>query len=69
MRSSALPEHRGLVIALGGAPVDLVVATDISVNFLQVTTDPWFVFRVYEKIVLRINQPDAIVALEPAKGK
>lgn len=69
MRSSALPDHRGLVIALGGAPVDLVVATDISVNFLQVTTDPWFVFRVYEKIVLRINQPDAIVALEPPKGK
>lgn len=69
LRSSALPEHRGLVIALGGAPIDLVVATDISVNFLQVTTDPWYVFRVYEKIVLRLNQKDAIVALEPGKGK
>ncbi|MEP7343809.1 MAG: family 1 encapsulin nanocompartment shell protein [Gemmatimonadaceae bacterium] len=66
LRSSVLPPNSGLVVALGGAPIDLVVATDISVNFLQVTTDPWFVFRVYEKIVLRVNQPDAIVALEPA---
>jgi uncharacterized linocin/CFP29 family protein len=65
LRSSVLPKKSGLVIALGGAPIDLVVATDISVGFLQVTTDPWFVFRVYEKIVLRINQPDAVIALGP----
>ena len=51
------------MIALGGAPIDLVVATDISVNFLQVTEAPFFVFRVYEKIVLRIKQPEAIVPL------
>jgi uncharacterized linocin/CFP29 family protein len=63
MRSSALPERTGLVIALGGAPIDLVVATDISVKFLQVTVDPFFVFRVYEKIVLRINQEEAIAHL------
>jgi uncharacterized linocin/CFP29 family protein len=64
LRSSVLPEDRGLVIALSGAPVDLVVATDISASFLQVTPDPWFVFRVYEKIVLRIKQPEAIVKLQ-----
>ena len=63
MRSSVLPQNTGLVVALGGAPIDLVVATDISVCFLQVTTDPYFVFRVYEKIVLRIKQADAIVVL------
>ena len=56
--------HSGVVVALGGAPVELVVATDVSLNFLQVTTDPMFVFRVYEKIVLRIKEPDAIVALD-----
>jgi hypothetical protein len=44
-----------VVVALGGAPVELVVATDVSLNFLQVTTDPMFVFRVFEKIVLRIQ--------------
>jgi len=63
LRSSVLPAQTGLVIALGGAPIDLVVATDISVAFLQVTADPYFVFRVYEKIVLRIKQPEAIARL------
>jgi uncharacterized linocin/CFP29 family protein len=63
VRSSALPDEAGLLIALGGEPIDLVVATDISVNFLQVTLDPWFVFRVYEKTVLRIKQPKAIQPL------
>jgi uncharacterized linocin/CFP29 family protein len=68
VRSSALPDDTGLVIALGGAPIDLVVATDISVGFLQVTVDPWFVFRVYEKIVLRLKQPQAVEALPPSIG-
>jgi uncharacterized linocin/CFP29 family protein len=63
MRSSVLPHSTALVIALGGEPIDLVVATDISVCFLQVTTDPHFVFRVYEKIVPRVKQPGAIVVL------
>ena len=70
LRSSTLAPLSGVVVALGGAPVELVVATDVSLNFLQVTTDPMFVFRVYEKIVLRIKEPEAIVAIvapEPAK--
>ena len=46
LRSSTLPEDSGVVVALGGAPVELVVATDVSLNFLQVTPDPMFVFRV-----------------------
>ena len=61
LRSSTLPPNSGVVVALGGAPVELVVATDMSINFLQVTTDPMFVFRVFEKIVLRIKQRDAIM--------
>jgi uncharacterized linocin/CFP29 family protein len=70
LRTSVLPPETGLVIALSGAPIDLVVATDISVNFLQVTVDPWFVFRVYEKIVLRIKQPQAIapISIPPVDG-
>jgi uncharacterized linocin/CFP29 family protein len=63
LRSSALEPGTGVVVALGGAPVDLVVATDISLNFLDVTTEPMFVFRVFEKVVLRIKQPDAIQGL------
>lgn len=63
LRSSTLPDNSGLVVALGGAPVDLVVGKDISVKFLQVTTDPWYVFRVHEKVVLRIKEPEAIQVL------
>ena len=37
VRSSTLGQRTGLVVALGGAPIDLVVGTDISVEFLQVT--------------------------------
>jgi uncharacterized linocin/CFP29 family protein len=69
LRSSTLPDNKGVVVALGGAPVELVIATDISLNFLQVTTDPMFVFRVYEKMALRIKESDAIVALVPPAAK
>jgi uncharacterized linocin/CFP29 family protein len=65
LRSSTLPDDGGVVVALGGAPVELVVATDMSLSFLQVTTDPIFVFRVFEKIALRIKEPSAIMALVP----
>src|SRR5580765_6413106 len=72
LRSSTLPASSGVVVALGGAPVELVVATDVSLNFLQVTPDPMFVFRVFEKMVLRIKEPDAIVTLDrstPARAR
>jgi uncharacterized linocin/CFP29 family protein len=64
LRSSTLDEFGGgLVVALGGAPVELVVATDVCLQFLQVTVDPAFFFRVSEKIALRIRESDAIVQL------
>jgi uncharacterized linocin/CFP29 family protein len=62
VRSSALPDDTGLVIAL-------VVATDISVGFLQVTAEAWSVFRIYEKIVLRIKEPDAIERISGRRTK
>jgi hypothetical protein len=68
LRSSTLPANNGVIVALGGAPVELVVATDMSLNFLQITPDPMFVFRVFEKLVLRIKQRDAIMVLERAPG-
>ena len=53
----------GLVIALGGAPVEIVVATDIHFEFLQVTPQPVHIFRVSEKMALRIKEPEAIIQL------
>jgi uncharacterized linocin/CFP29 family protein len=63
LRSTLLGPEQGVVVALGGAPVELVVAKDASASFMQLTTDPAFVFRVYERMVLRIKQADAIIAL------
>jgi uncharacterized linocin/CFP29 family protein len=63
LRSSTIPANSGLVMALGGAPVELVVAADVSLQFLQVTNQPSFLFRVREKIALRIKEVDAIVTL------
>ena len=51
----------GVVVALGGEPVELVIATDVCVQFLQVTAEPNFVFRVCEKMALRIKEPEAII--------
>jgi uncharacterized linocin/CFP29 family protein len=67
LRSSTLDDgpdgFTGLVIALGGAPVELVVATDMSLQFLQISAQPTFLFRVSEKIALRIKERDAIIQL------
>jgi uncharacterized linocin/CFP29 family protein len=63
LRSSTLPSGEGLVVALGAAPFEMVIATDVSVGFLQVTTDPAYVFRVFEKIALRVKEPSAISLL------
>jgi uncharacterized linocin/CFP29 family protein len=53
----------GVVVALGGAPIELVVASDISVRLLQATLEPRWVFRVSERIALRIKEPEAIAVL------
>ena len=64
LRSSTLPDDKGIILALGAAPFELVIATDVSVGFLQVTTDPVYIFRVHEKIALRVKEPGAIALLE-----
>ena len=66
VRSPALNEDAGMIIALGAALVELVLATDVSIEFLQTTEDAWFVFRVYEKMVLRIKDGYAIEHLKRA---
>jgi uncharacterized linocin/CFP29 family protein len=63
LRSSTLPPNQGVMVALGGAPVELIVATDMCLQFLQLTVEPAFVFRVCEKIALRIKEPSAIVTI------
>jgi uncharacterized linocin/CFP29 family protein len=59
-RSSVVPRGEGVIVALAGSPVDLVVASDVHVKFLQLTTQPRYVLRVSERFVLRIKQPTAV---------
>jgi uncharacterized linocin/CFP29 family protein len=63
LRSSTLDDYTGVVVALGGSPIELIVAKDMSLQFLQVTEWPIYLFRVRERIVLRIKEHDAIVGL------
>jgi uncharacterized linocin/CFP29 family protein len=63
LRSSVLNPTSGVVVALGGAPVELIVAADVSLQFLEITNAPAFLFRVREKIALRIKEVQAIVTL------
>jgi uncharacterized linocin/CFP29 family protein len=64
LRSSQLDDYHGVMVALGGTPVELVVASDMACDFLQVAPDPVVsIFRVREKIALRIKEHNAIVRL------
>jgi uncharacterized linocin/CFP29 family protein len=57
--------NRGVLVSLAGNPIDLVVARDISVQFLQITTEPRYVYRVSQRFTLRIKQVNSIIAILP----
>jgi uncharacterized linocin/CFP29 family protein len=63
LRSTTLPLNKGVVVALGGAPVEIVFASDLHLEFLQRTTDAEFLFRLSEKMALRVKERDAIITL------
>jgi uncharacterized linocin/CFP29 family protein len=60
VRASTGSVAMGALIALSGDPVELVVACDINVQYLQTTVEPRYVFRVVERVALRIKERDAI---------
>ena len=62
LRSSTLPDTVAWWWHSAGRRSNSSSPRTCRLQFLQVTTDPMFVFRVYEKIVLRIKEPDAIVS-------
>jgi len=65
-RSGVLPRDSGVVVALGGQPIELVLASDIDVRFLQATLEPRYVLRVFERLVLRIKELDAVCVVTTA---
>jgi len=66
LRSGVVAPDCGVVVAQAGEPVQLVVAKDITVSFLQVTLEPRWVFRVSQRFVLRVRQPGAAVTITRA---
>lgn len=62
-RSSTLPRQFGVVIALGGAPIETVLATELTVKFLNINSEPRYVFRVYERVAIRVKEENAISVL------
>jgi uncharacterized linocin/CFP29 family protein len=65
LRSSALAPNQGVVVSLSGEPVEIVVASDLSVRYLQTTLEPRFVFRVSERVAVRIKDGSAVQLLNP----
>jgi uncharacterized linocin/CFP29 family protein len=63
VRSSAIQPNYGVVVALSASPVELIVASDIDVQFLQTTLEPRLAFRVTERVALRIKETAAISVL------
>jgi uncharacterized linocin/CFP29 family protein len=68
-RSSVVPEDLGVIVALAGSPIDLVVASDVHVRFLQLSVEPRYVLRVSERFVLRMKQPEARVLLKAGTSR
>ena len=62
-RCGRLEEDTGVVVSLGGSDIDIVVATPPRAQFLQVTQDAKYRFRVYEKFTVRIKDRGAVVLL------
>jgi uncharacterized linocin/CFP29 family protein len=64
LRSSAVPKDEGVVVALAGSPIDLVVASDVHVSYLQRSVEPRYILRVSERFVLRMKQAEAVRRLK-----
>jgi len=64
-RSNTIPDGYGIIVALGGGPIEIVVGSEISVQFLQTTLEPRHVFRVKERLALRVKEWNAVAVLHP----
>lgn len=65
--TGTLPEGNGLVVSLGGNTMDLVISKDASVEF-QTKESGMYIFRVWERIALRLKDSSAVVRIEFQTG-
>jgi Encapsulating protein for peroxidase len=65
LRSSLLRPGWGLVVPCESGQIEQVLATDICVKLLQVSEEPRFVFRISERVALRVKDWSAVVNIHP----
>ncbi|WP_171235069.1 encapsulin [Ruegeria sp. HKCCA6837] len=63
LRSGTLPANKAALVSLQGAPVEIVVPSEIAVKYLQTSSEGEHVFRVQQKFRLRIKEEQAICTL------
>jgi len=61
--TGALPRQTGVLLSVGGNTVDLVLASDATVDFSQVDGDGLWRFRVFERFALRVKEGSAVLRL------
>ena len=73
LRSGMMDANTGVVVSLAGNAIDIVVGTPPSAQFLHRKADAKYLFRVYQRFVLRIRdeakQPFAGFRLKPDEQK
>jgi len=65
LRSSIIPAAWGAVISHESGQVEQVLASEICVKFLHVSEEPRFVFRVSERLALRVRDWGAVANIIP----
>jgi len=59
-----LPPSSGVLVSVGGNTMDLIVGIEPTTEFLQVSTEGAYKFRVFERFALRVKDKSAIVRLD-----
>jgi uncharacterized linocin/CFP29 family protein len=59
---------QGLLVALDGNTMDLVMGMDPTTAFMQIDGEGLYRFRVFERFTLRLKDPQAVVRLEFQQG-
>ena len=63
VRTGTLFPRTGILFSLAGKPIEIVVAKEIGVTFLQVSSEPRWIYRVSERFVLRVKEPESMVRI------
>ena len=61
LRCTLINPYHGFIVAYGSGQVEQVLASDICVKLLQVSEEPRFVFRVCERVALRVRDWNTVV--------